>query len=69
MGYDVMLKDKPERHDSQNGDETADIEPVESSTSATEYEYEHWNYYHQNQIWGVQDIVEETVVSWRQVGD
>ena len=65
MRYDVMLRDKPERHDSQHRDETADIKPVESGTSITEYEYENWNDYHQDQIRGVQDIVEETVVSWR----
>lgn len=65
MRYDVMLRDKPERHDSQHRDETANIKPVESSTSVPEYEYENWNDYHQDKIRGVQDIIEETVVSWR----
>ena len=57
MGYDVMLRDNPERHDPQNRNETTDVKPVESSTSVTEYEYECWNDNNQDQIWGVHYIV------------
>jgi hypothetical protein len=40
MGHNVMLRDNPESQDGQNCDQAAEIEPVESSASVTEYEYE-----------------------------
>ena len=69
MGHNVMLRDNPESQDGQNCDKAAEIEPVESSASVTEYEYENWNCHHQDEIRGIQDIVEEIVVSCGQIGD
>ena len=69
MGHNVMLRDNPESQDGQNCDKAAEIEPVESSASVTEYEYENWNCHHHDEIRGIQDIVEQTVISRGQIGD